>query len=499
MSETPHKTGTPRNGSPRVFISYTHESPDHKRWVGAIGTALRANGIDATLDQWDLPLDGDATLFMEKGIREADRVLLICTPTYARKANEGQGGVGYERMVVTAELAQKLDTTKFICILRAGTKEISVPAFAQTRIYVDFCEDSEHEVKLEELIRDIHNAPLNPKPPLGPNPYASCEQHFSDQPRLIEATSSTDTEIIYGRALALLRSADWVGWKHLLRETRRDIVPRLLTWRQQIEANGVPDDRWESDLQEALQIAAPLMVLAMCAVDSEHDRIRRQVGVLDDLLQIPDWNQGGYTVVVAVPGTVAFFYHHLLGSLLVDSGYQSDASDLLMMTVQVPNREKSAPLWKVSKLMGWPESLGGNCMNAWKQLLNMYSQMPWLSHFFTRPEAFYRALSAYRLLGSIVELCDFIKSGGNAEGLKKDLSFDVPVLFSRENGSDIPLGLAVPNPEVLERIASRHGVAVSTIRALWPDWFLALLEWRGRADHYFWPSVNSQKDIPPLP
>jgi len=64
-------------------------------------------------------------------------------------------------MVVTGELAQELDTTKFVCVLRAGSKEESVPAFAQTRIYVDFRDDAEYEVRLEDLLRDIHNAPIN--------------------------------------------------------------------------------------------------------------------------------------------------------------------------------------------------------------------------------------------------------------------------------------------------------------------------------------------------
>src|SRR4051812_25164180 len=93
--------------APRVFVSYTHESPDHKRWVARLSTDLMSNGVEAVLDQWELKLGSDVTLFMEKGIREADRVILVCTPTYARKANEGEGGVGYERLVVTGEIASK--------------------------------------------------------------------------------------------------------------------------------------------------------------------------------------------------------------------------------------------------------------------------------------------------------------------------------------------------------------------------------------------------------
>ena len=40
--------------APKVFISYSHDSAQHKDWVRSLASALRANGIDAVLDQWDL-------------------------------------------------------------------------------------------------------------------------------------------------------------------------------------------------------------------------------------------------------------------------------------------------------------------------------------------------------------------------------------------------------------------------------------------------------------
>ena len=39
---------------PKVFISYSHDSPEHRRWVSELGAKLRDNGVDAILDQWDL-------------------------------------------------------------------------------------------------------------------------------------------------------------------------------------------------------------------------------------------------------------------------------------------------------------------------------------------------------------------------------------------------------------------------------------------------------------
>jgi hypothetical protein len=38
--------------SPRVFISYSWESEDHKSWVRYLGERLYKAGIEARLDQW---------------------------------------------------------------------------------------------------------------------------------------------------------------------------------------------------------------------------------------------------------------------------------------------------------------------------------------------------------------------------------------------------------------------------------------------------------------
>ena len=83
---------------PRIFISYSHEGPEHDKWVMNFAALLREKGVDANLDKWDLIPGQDTTLFMESQIRDSDFVVLVCTPTYSEKSNIPQGGVGYEKM-----------------------------------------------------------------------------------------------------------------------------------------------------------------------------------------------------------------------------------------------------------------------------------------------------------------------------------------------------------------------------------------------------------------
>ena len=91
---------------PTVFISYSHDDSEHKRWVLDLAGHLRANGVDVLIDAWDLSPGDDVPKFMERGVRDVDRVLMICTEKYTSKANDGEGGVGYEAMIVTGELVR---------------------------------------------------------------------------------------------------------------------------------------------------------------------------------------------------------------------------------------------------------------------------------------------------------------------------------------------------------------------------------------------------------
>ena len=64
---------------------------------------------------------------MEQAVAKSNFVIVVCTPTYAERANRREGGVGYESMVITAELAEHMLTNKFIPVLRKGIVDF-IPA-----------------------------------------------------------------------------------------------------------------------------------------------------------------------------------------------------------------------------------------------------------------------------------------------------------------------------------------------------------------------------------
>jgi TIR domain-containing protein len=153
--------------APTCFISYSHDDEDHKRWVRNLAEDLRANGVNVTIDQWDLGLTKDMTLYMETSVRESRFVLMVLTPNYTEKANKRQGGVGYESAIISSELFGQYAEGKFVPVKRSGSEK---PTFVGSKIYADFSDDSKYQESLEELLRHIYSSPKYPKPQLGPRP-----------------------------------------------------------------------------------------------------------------------------------------------------------------------------------------------------------------------------------------------------------------------------------------------------------------------------------------
>lgn len=155
-----------------MFVSYSREGGEHESWVLRLAQLLRHNGVDATLDKWDLKPGADMAHFMESQIRDSDFVILVCTPTYAQKSNIPSGGVGYEKNIISAEMLQSRDLRpKFIPVLRDGDFDSAIPTYLGSKSGIDFRRSRKEEEALGELLRAIYEVPPPSKPALGPNPF----------------------------------------------------------------------------------------------------------------------------------------------------------------------------------------------------------------------------------------------------------------------------------------------------------------------------------------
>jgi hypothetical protein len=144
----------PINANPHVFVSYSWDTEQHKAWVLTFVNLLRAQGIDAFIDQTHLDLGAQTPEFMERSVRESDRVLIICTDTYKHRFDNRKGGAGYEGHIITGEIITEVGKNKFIPVLRGGDWQASLPT-ALSGIYgVDLRNDSVGEFR--KLVESLH-------------------------------------------------------------------------------------------------------------------------------------------------------------------------------------------------------------------------------------------------------------------------------------------------------------------------------------------------------
>lgn len=72
---------------PRVFVSYSHDNPEHCDRVLDLAQQLRRDGIDAELDQFHQEELKHWPRWCEEQMRSenSDFVLCVCTPEYKRR------------------------------------------------------------------------------------------------------------------------------------------------------------------------------------------------------------------------------------------------------------------------------------------------------------------------------------------------------------------------------------------------------------------------------
>ena len=165
--------------TPTVFVSYSHDDEDHSNWVLQLATRLRSNGVNTILDRWNLTLGKDVAAFIEQGLSKSHRILCICSDNYVNKANSIEGGVGYEKKIMTVEIMADLNGDWVIPIIRNNRADEKVPNFLKGALYIDFEDDLLYETKYEELLRSLLDEPVLPVPPLGENPFKTVKQFAS--------------------------------------------------------------------------------------------------------------------------------------------------------------------------------------------------------------------------------------------------------------------------------------------------------------------------------
>ena len=196
---------------PKLFISYSWSNPEHEQWVLTFATRLRDNGVDAILDKWRLREGQDAHAFMEQMVTDptVTKVAVICDRTYSERADRRRGGVGIESQIMSSEVCNKVEQTKFVAIAteKDALGQAYLPTFFKSKLYIDLSPDADFDVGLEKVLRWCFDKPFYIEPVIGTPPS------FDD--------NKLSPVLAIGTAVSMLAQARNVTPQNMIATTRR--------------------------------------------------------------------------------------------------------------------------------------------------------------------------------------------------------------------------------------------------------------------------------------
>lgn len=157
----------------KVFISYSHDSNEHRERVLDLSNRLRTDGIDCEIDQYNPAPEQGWPRWMMQGIQQADYVLLVCTETYRKRLEleeeQGKGlGVKWEGSLIFNILYRnETFNRKFIPLVFDTENKAYIPDILFGYDYHDLSQPRGYD----NLYRHIRGTLGAEKPPLGKSRY----------------------------------------------------------------------------------------------------------------------------------------------------------------------------------------------------------------------------------------------------------------------------------------------------------------------------------------
>ena len=143
-----------------VFISYSHDSDEHRKRVLALSERLREDGIETLLDQYvnGTPAEGWPRWMLNQ-LDAADFVLVVCTETYYRRFRghevPGKGkGVDWEGALITSDLyAARSRSLKFVPVFLSSVVEDYIPEPLRAGTHYPLASESDYQRLYDFLLQ----------------------------------------------------------------------------------------------------------------------------------------------------------------------------------------------------------------------------------------------------------------------------------------------------------------------------------------------------------
>lgn len=216
--------------SPRAFIS--HASEDKDRFVTEFARKLRANGIDAWLDKWEmLPGDSLVDKIFEEGLKDTKAVIIVLSSISILKP--------WVREEINAGFVQRINkASKLIPVI---IDECEVPECLKSTVWQRIDNLESYEAELQRIVMAVLGQ--TDKPALGTLPkYATAS--------ILEIGGLTQLDsLIFSECCRIVMNQDhrWISREELLDLAKDFEIP-------------------EQELEDSMQILADQMYLKVHSV-----------------------------------------------------------------------------------------------------------------------------------------------------------------------------------------------------------------------------------------
>ncbi|ONI70523.1 hypothetical protein ALI144C_48695 [Actinosynnema sp. ALI-1.44] len=160
-----------------MFVTYTHDSEEHKNQVLALAAFLRSHGLDVQLDAWDSYKRRDWYEWGQRQIMLADFILVVVSKQYRRVGDgevESMENRGAQAEVAALREVMQYDRPQWIQrilpVLLPGHSPDEIPLFLQPLTADHFKVKELTLAGADSLIRVLTAQPANALPPIGTVP-----------------------------------------------------------------------------------------------------------------------------------------------------------------------------------------------------------------------------------------------------------------------------------------------------------------------------------------
>ncbi|KTC93588.1 toll/interleukin-1 receptor domain-containing protein [Legionella cincinnatiensis] len=462
----------------QIFISYSHDTHDHKVKVRELADTLRIKyGIDVIGDFYeeDNPTGGQLPDLMEK-IRICDKVICILTPLYKLKADEARGGVGYEKTIITSELYENVGSSKFIPVILDENLDFNdcIPNFlTKTRKTIVRSTFNSNDDFIDEIGRVIYQRPKNPKPPLGRNILDQMPEVAIpiEQIDIVQVIKENNHQVVFDTALFYAKQNDEHSYRALAKKVKKEVIKELLVLRDQY-AISVTEDKLFEVADKFINTAAPLYLVAFAGYLSFNEKFSKQEGLLVDLLAIEGWKEySGRTIVYHIPELLGYMYHHIYGALQIDNDDVSRVLDIFEQKIPL-NSSNYDYLYKVKSVTGWIDSLGKDCFKSFDYLINSYEKWSWLRLIFADVGDFRKALLTYQIMINLLDYFNLIKADCLFEDNSQISYCHIPpsAAIGDRQDKEYALNYLVKNDKFFKNYIQQLGISKDKLKSRWKLW-----------------------------